>query len=308
MRLSRRTVLAHAVAASSLVCAPAFAVEGDGIVATDSVRGRLFVEASIAGRGPFRFLVDTGADRTLIAQEVAAALGLRAGAPVIVEGIARSVNAGTVGVERLTLGPLSFPSLDVPVLPRAMIGADGYLGLDVMDRHRVEFDFKGGTVALLEPRPPIFGEQPHPDETIIRTQGASGHLRAVDCRVDGVLARAFLDSGAELSVGNPPLYAELASRGAVYAAREPVELTGVTGGTVSGRVVDVGRIGLPGVDFGSTSLVIADLQIFDLWGLAGKPALFIGMDALRRFAKVTIDYGRKEYRLEFASLAIARLG
>ena len=156
--------------------------------------------------------------------------------------------------------------------------------------------------------PPMFGEHAHPDETVIHAQGSSGHLRAVDCRVDGVGARAFLDSGAEVSVGNPALYEELSRRGAVYSARPPVALTGVTGGTVLGRVVDVSRIALPGVDFGDTALVIADLQIFGLWGLADKPALFVGMDSLRRFAKVTIDYGRKEYRLEFASLEIARLG
>jgi predicted aspartyl protease len=310
MVLSRRILLGAgaAFASTALLGTRARAVESAPSVATRNTGDRLLVDVGISGRGPFRFLVDTGADRTLVADEVAKDIGLRPGAPVIVEGIAKSLSASTVGIDRLELGTLSFSSLDVPVLPRAMIGADGYLGLDVMDRHRVVFDFQAHTITLHDPRPQLFGEVPLPDETVIHTQGSSGHLRMVDCQVDGVRVRAFIDSGAELTVGNPALFEQLAKHGAVYAPHESVALTGVTGGTVYGKIVDVPRMAMPGVDFDGVSLVIADLQIFDLWDLADKPALLIGMDALRQFAKVTVDYGRKEYRLEFARLEIARLG
>jgi hypothetical protein len=42
------------------------------------------------------------------------------------------------------------------------------------------------------------------------------------------------------------------------------------------------------------ALVIADLQVFDIGGLSRKPALLIGMNYLRQFAKVSIDYRIKE--------------
>jgi hypothetical protein len=67
--------------------------------------------------------------------------------------------------------------------------------------------------------------------------------------------------------------------------------------------VDRARLG--GFDLGTEGLVIADLPIFALWDLAEQPALFIGMDFLSRFSKITIDYGRKQYRLELADLALA---
>src|SRR5688500_6043122 len=41
---------------------------------------RMTVPVSISGRGPFRFLVDTGAERTVISAELARQLGLGSGA------------------------------------------------------------------------------------------------------------------------------------------------------------------------------------------------------------------------------------
>jgi hypothetical protein len=49
-------------------------------------------------------------------------------------------------------------------------------------------------------------------------------------------------------------------------------------------------------------LAIADLQIFELWGLTKTPALLIGMNYLRSFSRVSIDYGREEFRFEMADL------
>ena len=41
--------------------------------------------------------------------------------------------------------------------------------------------------------------------------------------------------------------------------------------------------------------------MFDVWGLKVQPARLFGMDCLKRFRKVSIDYGRKELRFEVAS-------
>lgn len=48
---------------------------------------------------------------------------------------------------------------------------------------------------------------------------------------------------------------------------------------------------------------IADLQVFHLWGLQDRACLFVGMNWLRRFNRVAIDYGRKELRFDLASAA-----
>jgi hypothetical protein len=86
---------------------------------------------------------------------------------------------------------------------------------------------------------------------------------------------------------------------------EVVQLLGVTGGAAQGRMTFVDRIKLGSVSFVNSVLVISDLQVFDVWDLADKPALFLGMNFLRQTSAVTIDYGRKELRFKLAELRVA---
>jgi hypothetical protein len=62
------------------------------------------------------------------------------------------------------------------------------------------------------------------------------------------------------------------------------------------------------VNFSDAVVAIADMQIFDVWGLSQEPALLIGMNFLRQFARVSIDYGMKEVRFDLASMLLARQG
>lgn len=267
---------------------------------------RLTVETRIGAKGAFRFVVDTGADRTVIADDVAEALGLARGAPVAVQGIARSVDAPTVRLESLGFGYERTDAIDAPVLPRAWLGADGYLGLDALDGRRIAFDFRRKTLSVTAPRHPQLVGMTGYDETVVKAAGHAGRLRSLDCHVDGVHAAAFVDSGAEVSVGNPALLAALRARGS-YDASRTAELTGVTGGQITGHVTKVERVKLGHLEFSDDTLVVADLGIFGLWELAERPALFIGMDLLSQFAQVVVDYGQKEYRFEFARNAPAQL-
>ena len=38
----------------------------------------------------------------------------------------------------------------------------------------------------------------------------------------------------------------------------------------------------------------APLHIFNLWGLNDRPAMLVGIDVLRNFDSVTLDFGRRE--------------
>jgi len=200
------------------------------------------------------------------------------------------------------MGSLVCSTLEVPVLPRRMLGVDGYLGLDVLDRHRVILDFAARTLSVTRRQGFFAAMFEGRDEAIVRTLGSSGRLRASDCLVDGVRAAAFVDTGAEVSVSNPALYAALQRHTATSdLLGGSIQLSGVTGGTVTGLAIDVDRIVLGQLNLTYTPLVVAPLEVFDIWGLGSQPALLFGMDCLRRFARVSIDYGRKELRFEVAS-------
>ena len=265
----------------------------------------LTIPVMLAGKGPFNFVVDSGAERTVLADDVAATLDLAKCGRASVVGIVREIPADTVALPHLETGGIAKENLQLPVLPRAWVQADGYLGLDVLDGHRVTFDFLQGRMELAAPVLGLFAGFARPDESVLNAAGESGKLRTTDCRVDGIPAIAFLDSGAEVSVGNSQLYRALAERGAQFRPGDPMTLTGITGGSVPARTLSIADAKLGGFNLATAGLAIADLPIFDRWDLAHKPALFVGMDFLRRFSRVSIDYGRKQYRLELADLTVA---
>jgi predicted aspartyl protease len=311
--LSRRRLVVQA--AAGMVLAPGLARAATGShlepnlpplpPAVEHIQGapddqnRLTVEAMVNDRGPFRFVVDTGADRSVVSDDVAKTLGLPADEDMIVEGIARSMPAPSVRLERLQVGRVVMTNLVLPTLPRSWLGGDGYLGLDVIDRQAVTFDFVNHRLAIA-PSDKITDWVPVADGAVVRVNGTNGKLTAVNCTVEGLKAYAFIDSGAEISIGNTALFNALARQGGKYLNDNIVQLLGVTGGAAQGRIMSIEAIKLGSIRFAHSALVISDLPIFGLWGLESKPALFIGMNFLRQTSAVTIDYGRKELRFKLA--------
>jgi predicted aspartyl protease len=279
---------------------PASGGSGSVASATD-MTGRLSTTISIDGAGPYRFMVDTGAERTVIAEDIARSLALPRGREVLVQGIVLGAPAALVKIRRLEIGSLVCTRLEVPTLPRAMLNADGYLGLDVLDGRRVIFDFMAGTLTVTKPLGFFSALWTHGDEARVRTMGSSGRLRATDCVVDDVRAAAFIDSGAQISVINTALYAALQRHRASQTMDATTTITGVTGGSIVGITTLIDMIRLSELVLTFETVVVADLPVFKLWGLNRQPALLIGMDCLRRCARVSIDYGRKELRFQVAS-------
>ncbi len=261
----------------------------------------LTIEVHVNGAGPFRFVVDTGAESSVLADTVVAQLGLIPSGRAMVQGIISKIPADLVHVDGLAYGPFAKRDLVLPVLPRQLLQADGFLGLDAISDSRVTFDFRKRLLTLESPQshlPYIFANAAQ--TVLIDVRGTAGRLRASHCDIDGVRAAAFVDTGAEVSIGNQALMDALTRRH--HPDLGPIILTGVTGGQVEGRLITVGAIRVQELAFTNGTLVISDSPNFDDWGLAHKPAMLIGMDFLRQFAKVTIDYRFQELRFELASL------
>lgn len=284
--------------------------EASKIAAATDRAQHLTIGVQINGRGPFRFVVDTGADRSVIAEDVATYLSLPRGAQVMVEGVIRSVPADTVKIAQFVVGPVTRQNLSVPVLPRSQLMADGYLGLDIIDGYRVTLDFKNSELLLSMPfhlprHLMLLGGWILPLEVMVPVTGQHGHLHAFDCGIDGIRAVAFVDTGAEISIGNSQLFDALAGNDPSYVRQDAIPLTGVTGGIVTGRVTTLKHVRMNALSFLNGNVAIVDLQIFNLWELSDRPALLIGMNWLRRFSRVSIDYGRKELRFDLATRADA---
>ncbi|WAC47518.1 aspartyl protease family protein [Asticcacaulis sp. SL142] len=307
-RLVQTGAVASALAASTCVRQQAFGQSTDTDPEMDEARlaarstfaNQLTLAVQINETGPYQFVVDTAAEQTVLADDVASRLGLRAGRMVIMRGLSHSVPAQTVNVKKLALGPFTHKDLNLPVLPKTLLGADGYLGLDIISNSRITFDFGKRNIRIERPR---FSPQRiySPRTARIQATGSAGRLRITDCRVDGVIAAAIIDSGAELSMGNIALRNALVARHGHRPDLGPVVLTGVTGGDITGRLMPINRIRMQDLIFSDCAVAIAEISLFESWSLSQKPALLVGMDFLRQFRAVSIDFRAQEIRFELAT-------
>lgn len=268
--------------------------------------GRLTAAVRVNGQGPFAFVVDTGANRTVIAEDLAARLSLAAGPPTIVHGIASAAPAATVRIDQIAIGSLKNRLLAAPVLPRAALGADGLLGVDLLRNRQLVFDFARGAarLAVSSPdRPSLWSRDVSGrSDIVVEAVQRFGQLTLVDAEVGHAVMRCFIDSGAERTVGNLALR-RAATRGLDGAGKTPeaVTIVGATGQMVTGEIAEVSDMRIGGVGFTRFAMAFADLHTFALWGIRDAPAILIGMDLLRVFDLVALDFGAGLVRFRLAA-------
>lgn len=266
---------------------------------------RMTVPVKLSGRGPFQFVVDTGANRTVIGVETAARCSLAADGVTPVHGIVGTQPAPLVKVPRLRVGQVQSSNLSLPVLPKASLGADGLLGIDVLKGRRMRLSFvrntfeigPSGTGASVNMLGGGGGTRiPNRDSGIVvPAQYRSGQLVIFDADVDGIPVRAFLDSGAQITCGNEALRAALIARRPDYGQRmRATELISATGQTSPAQLALLPRLRLGGLGLNNIRAAFAPLHIFSLWELNDRPAMLVGVDVLRNFDEVILDFGRRE--------------
>lgn len=259
--------------------------------------GRIVAPVRINGRGPFRFILDTGANRSAMSAATARAVDLvpSEDATVSVHGITGSAALPVVHVERFEVGELAFKDQRMPVLPSAVFGGvDGILGIDCLQQARVEVDFGEDRVTISRSRK----RRASSDYLVVPARLKHGGLLQVNGRVGRVRVNAILDTGAERSLGNPALQEAL-----VLRARSPheTELTTVIGATpqlVQGTSFKVPAIAIGGARLSNLTVTFGDLHVFNIWSLLEQPALLIGMDLLGTLQHFVVDYPRREFHLK----------
>lgn len=264
---------------------------------------RMALRVTINGRRGAVFVLDTGAGRTVIADDLARAWNLPVRPPVLVHGLTAAEVAPTVQIARLSVGGRRIPDLQAPVFPRSLLAADGLIGLDVLGRFRLDLNVSARRVQMTPSGPDVVavGSAGHTATRLPTQERPARHGRFGVLILPGVAEGrsidVFVDTGAQYSIGNLAL---LRSVGGDPASLERVTVYGVTGqimAAASGRLRDL-RLGTQRL--GPTPLLFADLHAFRVLGLVERPALLIGADLLYRFREVTLDFGRS--RMAFRGL------
>lgn len=262
--------------------------------------GRVWAPVYLNGIGPFRLVLDTGANRSAITPPIA----MRIGVPTMAStarllGVTGSRIVPMIQVNSIEVGDLWLDRRNVAVIDEAFGGADGVLGADGLSDKRVYIDFMNDEIKIQHSR----RRTPRRGFTRIPVELHHGHLLMFDVKVAGVRTRAMLDTGAQVTIGNDSLREALAKR---YRRGAHNSIVGVTLHVQEGEAFDAPPISIGDLHIKGMRVTFADFHIFDAWQMDDHPALLIGMDVIGLLDTLVIDYKHEELLLRTRDQAKAR--
>lgn len=261
--------------------------------------GRVIAPVMVNGQGPYRFIVDTGANRSALSRGLAEQLGAPSEGMAEVHTIDGVSIAPLVSVDSIEFGGMAVDGAAMPILDSGVLGgADGLLGVDGMRGRRLTMDFHRRCIEIAA------------SATARRLSGWNtvegelhfGHLVLIEGRVRGRRINILLDTGAGTTLANNALREQLAevavraevvgeARVRAYTAGAPIVLD---------TALIIPRLGFGEIEARNVLAYVGDFHIFDVWGLRDEPTLLLGMDALSQVRGVSIDFATGTVRFRFA--------
>lgn len=305
------------------------------VISFDLINNRPFINLTINGKGPLRFVIDSGASLSVLSDKAAAMLGIK---PVAKGGNARAVGGtGTfpivyglldslvIGDARIETVPIYIRTVhstaDTPEAERA----DGYIGLSVLSNYAVTLDYQTKQMTL--DRTPI-REEPAvakaPDGTLPEMGKADTAKVVTGSLEDGFEIPIRSTSGglasaeAHLPTMERPLNF-IIDTGATttVVSKAAVKRHQLEGMKLAGETVRV--IGAAGVEEGVEALGLSTLTVNGLRKRNGRAVILdleavnetsgfeqhgiLGGDYLSHF-RVVLDLRRHHFRLTPQSKAI----
>lgn len=283
-----------APAAAPSMAEPPAADQGFSLELAEEPHDRMTVPVSIGNSGPYAFIVDTGSERTVIARELAATLQLASAGKARVHSMTEVSDIPTVALPALSVGGQQVRGIRAPALERRNLGAEGMLGVDSLQSRRVSFDFARQQMTVVPSR--RAPEHWTDDAIVVTARNRFGHLVLVDASVEGQKVWVIVDTGAQATVGNTALLRKLQAKGRLKPLA-PIQMISVTGGRVTADQSLVKHLRLGGVDINDLPVAFSDVHPFRQLGLMDRPALMLGMDALRLFERVSVDFANRRVTL-----------
>lgn len=249
--------------------------------------GHATVPVEISGLGVFEFVLDTGAEGTALYSpfEVVNHLPLRAETTEL-QGQTGSAPVRLVSLPPLTVDGQHAENVAAVVLePRADgVPLSGIIGLDVFGGAALDFDLPRGR-AQLRPSGTSFAGLGTNDAVAAAT--TTGGLLTFPVVIAGVDAIAVLDTGARKTRINWRLGRLLGLDAASLAPGDVIQgatNTAIVTSDATVREVRFGSVLLP-----AAPVLVADLPVFELFGVADRPAVIFGLDWLTA-TRLVVDF------------------
>jgi len=255
--------------------------------------GRIWAPVYINNKGPFRMVLDTGANRSGVVASVAERLNLApdTSSKLMLHGVTGSVAVASIHIDSLLVGDVLLKGSVLPILPDALGGAEGILGGEGLVDRRVFIDFHNDLIIIARSH----NQRAANGFVTIPFEFERGRLLVVDALVGNVHAKAIIDTGGQVTVANRALRGALSRRSVRNPSVDQIE--GVTKEVQEGEGFLPPRITFGDLEIRSAHMTFADMDIFKHWHLTEQPALLIGMDVIGQLDTMIIDYRRRELQL-----------
>lgn len=267
------------------------AVGGEDIQAR-KVETRLTVEVHVNGR-PYQFLVDSGADTSVVGTRIANELQLPVTTPTILHGMTASARVDRVRVDELKLGVATFRDLELPALREADLGGAGMVGIDALVEQRLMLDFEKRIIKAEDARTPA---KMMDGEIVVTARRRRGQLILTQVKAAGLPLEAVVDTGSQITIGNLALRDRLVRR--ARNKLTTIEVTGVTGATIQMQLARISELKLGSITLRDVPIAFADVPPFTVFGLDKGPALLLGTDLLETFRRVSLDFRSRKVRFQ----------
>jgi hypothetical protein len=267
------------------------AIGGDDVKAREE-ETRLSVDVRVNGRGPYSFIVDSGADTSAVGLRIAHDLQLPLGTPVVLNNMTDRSIVDRVKVAELSVGTSTIGDLQLPALREQDIGGPGMIGIDALRRQRLMLDFEKRLIKVEDASKPV---KILPGDIVVTARLQRGQLILTEVKVGGLSLDAVVDTGSEITIGNTALRDKLIRR---HAKLEKVSVIGVTGKAIDMLVGHIPELRLGSVTLTDVPMAFADVPPFEVFGLSDHPALLLGTDLLETFRRVSLDFRARRVRFQ----------
>jgi hypothetical protein len=252
--------------------------------------GRFHAPVRFNGQGPFGLVVNTGANGSAITERVARSLGcaLDGQSSMLVHGVADSVPVQSIRVNSVSLGGTVMSVSTLLVIADPLGCADGFLALLGFTSEQVLIDFQRSKLGLLrsaEASAIARGVETMPLDLSHR------QLPVVKTRVQRVAVNTVIDTGSPSTYGNAALCDLLKTTGGSFRPSRAEQ-------SASRSHSSNTRIAIPSFGLGSLRIIGARITfdhapLFGHLNLLAEPAMLLGMDVLRQFGGLLIDYRKQ---------------
>lgn len=262
------------------IATPAFAQVPIEIAA--SGHATVPVEGSFGVR---QFVFDTGAQGSAVYEDFADSAGLAAAGSTSLQGQTGTADVPVIRLAELTIDGVRKAPIEAVKLPRRADGVPlaGIVGLDVFGDRTVDFDLPGSRVALLPPGTRPAGLNGNP----VVAMPTKGDLLTVPVYIGSVTATAVIDTGARKTRINWALGRLLKLDPAKLAKGDTIQ--GATNTAIETGATRISDVRLGDRCLAEAPVLVADLPVFEAFGVADRPAIVLGLDWLAE-TRMVIDF------------------